>query len=142
MKTTLLNAFALGVALLIAGTAFGHHGTQISYQLDKNINLSGTVTDWVFAFPHPSVFFEVKDENGKTVKWGSELLPTPANMRSWNVGWSRTTIKPGDQINLTCNPSKAGNPVCVARQMTINGKLMPLNDPAAPQRGGGGGRGQ
>jgi hypothetical protein len=75
MKTTLLHAFALSVALLLAGTAFAHHGTQISYQLDKNINLSGTVTDWVFAFPHPSVFFEVKDENGKRLNRARNFFP-------------------------------------------------------------------
>src|SRR5438105_10983851 len=129
MKNTLLRGIALSVVLLGAGTIFAHHGTQISYQLDKNINLNGTVTDWTFGFPHPSVFFDVKDANGKVIKWGSELLPTPASMRAWNVGWSRTTIKAGDSIELTCNPSKSGAPVCVARQMKINGKPMPLNDP-------------
>ena len=137
MKTP-LNVFTLIFAVLIGGAAFGHHGTQISYQLDKTITVSGTVTEWMFAFPHPSVFFEVKDESGKAVKWGSELLPTPANMRSWNAGWSRNTIKAGDQINLVCNPAKSGAPVCVARQMTINGKVMPLTDPNAAQRGGRG----
>ena len=133
MKITLLSVVALSIILVAAGTTFGHHGTQISYQLDKTVNLTGTITDWTFGFPHPSVFFDVKDEGGKVTKWGGELLPTPASMRSWNVGWSRTTIKAGDTIELGCNPAKSGAPVCVVRSMKINGKQMPLN--GAGQRG-------
>ena len=76
MKIRLI--FAIASALFLSASAFGHHGTQISYQLDKKITVSGTVTEWVFGFPHPSIFFDAKDENGKIAVCG--LISVLKNM--------------------------------------------------------------
>jgi len=110
---------------------FAHHGTQTSYQVDKTITVTGTVTEWDFAYPHPQIYFDVKDANGNVQHWAAELLPAPIMMRNLHVGWSKESIKPGDQLVLTCNPSKAGTNVCLTRKMVINGKDMPLGK-AAP----------
>jgi hypothetical protein len=92
MKTRLPICFVLGATLLIASAVFAHHGTQISYDQSKTITVSGTVTEWSFSFPHPSIFFDVTDQNGQIVKWGAELLPTPPAMKSWKIGWSKETL--------------------------------------------------
>jgi len=110
---------------------FAHHGTQVSYQVDKTITLKGTVTEWAFAYPHPQIYFDVKDDSGNIQHWAAELLPAPIMMKNMHVGWSKESIKPGDQLVLTANPSKAGTNVCLARKMIINGKEMPLGN-AAP----------
>ncbi len=97
--------FGLGL-LLACATLFAHHGTQVAYQVDKTITLKGTITEWAFAYPHPQIYFDVKDESGKVQHWAAELLPTPIMMRNMKVGWSKDTMKPGDEIVLTANPSK------------------------------------
>ena len=117
--------------LLTCATMFAHHGTQVSYQVDKTITLKGTVTEWEFAYPHPQIYFDVKNDSGNVQHWAAELLPAPIMMKNMHVGWSKESIKPGDQLVLTCNPSKAGASVCLARKMVINGKDMPLGN-AAP----------
>lgn len=118
--------------LMFSAAMFGHHGTQVSYQVDKTITLKGTVTEWAFAYPHPQIYFDVKDENGKVQHWAAELLPTPIMMRNMKVGWSKTSMKPGDEIIITANPSKEpGATVCLARKLIVNGKEMPLGN-AAP----------
>lgn len=118
--------------LMFSATTFGHHGTQVSYQVDKTITLKGTVTEWAFSYPHPQIYFDVKDENGKVQHWAAELLPTPIMMRNMKVGWSKETMKPGDEIVITANPSKSpGATVCLARKLVVNGKEMPLGN-AAP----------
>ena len=122
MKTK--SIMLLVAALCFAATAFAHHGTSISYEMDKTITVTGTVTEFDFSFPHPSLFFDVKDEKGQTVKWGAEFLPTPPAMR--NLGWNKTTVKFGDTVVLGCHPSKAGKPVCAVQSITLNGKSMPL----------------
>jgi hypothetical protein len=138
MQTKL--SIIIGIAaVFFAATLFAHHGTSISYEMDKTITVTGTVTEFDFSFPHPSLFFDVKDEKGQAVKWGAEFLPTPPAMR--NLGWSKTTVKFGDTVVLGCHPSKSKKPVCAVQSITLNGKSMPLGGgPGAPA--GGGQRGQ
>jgi hypothetical protein len=129
---------ASAAAVLLAATAFAHHGTSVSYEMDKTITVTGTVTEFEFGFPHPSLFFDVKDEKGQIVKWGAEFLPTPPVMR--NLGWNKTTIKAVDTVVLGCHPSRSKKPVCAVQSITINGKAMPLGGgpgaaPAGAQRG-------
>jgi len=113
-----------------------HHGSNVSYQLDKTITLKGTVTEWQFVNPHPQIYFDVKNEAGEVAHWAAELLPTPSMMKNFQVGWSRTTMKPGDQIDLVCNPSRvAGAKACLAKELHVNGKAWPLAaaGPGAPK---------
>ena len=122
-------------AVFCAAALFAHHGTSISYEMDKTITVAGTVTEFDFSFPHPSLFFDVKDEKGQLVKWGAEFLPTPPAMR--NLGWSKTTVKYGDIVVLGCHPSKSTKPVCAVQSLTLNGKVMPLGGgPGAPAASG------
>jgi hypothetical protein len=122
MRKTLLPA---SVFLLAAISAFAHHGTGASYDQSKLVTLTGTVTEFVFSNPHAQLFFEVKDSSGKVVSWGAELQ-SPGNLR--RAGWTKTTFKPGDQITLSVNPSKAGTPIGVldrAKPVVVNGKPLP-----------------
>jgi hypothetical protein len=136
MRKPVANLLALGTGLVTCcGLIFAHHGTSVTYQTDKTITVKGVVTEWVFSYPHPQIYFDVKGEHGEVQHWGSELAPTPLMMKKMNVGWTRDSIKPGDQISLTCNPHKvATSNVCLAKQIVINGKELPLvnlNPPTA-----------
>jgi hypothetical protein len=134
---SILGAVILGA---FTGPAVAHHGTSITYEMDKMITVSGTVTEFDFGYPHPALFFDVKDEKGQIVKWGAEFLPTPAALR--NLGWTKETIKFNDKVELGCRPSKSGKPVCALASLSINGK--PINvggGPGVPPAGGAGQRG-
>src|SRR5216117_3060067 len=116
----------LTVALL-AGvlTLFAHHGTNASYDPNKSVTLTGTVTEWVFSNPHSQLFFDVKDSSGKIVHWGGELN-SPGNLK--RDGWTKTTFKAVDQVTLNVNPSKAGTPVGNvdrSKPVILNGKELP-----------------
>ena len=127
------SRFLAAALFASAFLAFAHHGSNISYQLDKTIKVAGTVTEWDFANPHPQIYFDAKNEQGEVAHWAAELLPTPLMLKNMKAGWSRTTMKPGDQIVLTCNPSKvAGAKACLAKGLTINGKEWPLGPGAGP----------
>ena len=120
--------FLLAAAFLAAAIPAGaHHGTSITYYADKTITLTGVVTEFVYGYPHPQLYFDVTDPaTGQVQHWGSELAPTPAMMR--NVGFKKDSIKAGDKVTITCSPHKTpGATVCLAREIVINGKLVALN---------------
>jgi hypothetical protein len=129
-----IRSFSVAASLLASAyLAFAHHGSNISYQLDKTITVAGIVTEWDLVNPHPQIYFDVKNEQGELVHWAAELLPTPLMLKNMKAGWSRTTMKPGDQIVLTCNPSKVtGAKACLAKGLVVNGKEWPLGPGAAP----------
>ena len=119
--------FFIVLVVIFGMTAFAHHGSSISYQLDKTITLEGIVTEWDYRNPHPQIYFDVKDKDGTVAKWATELLSTPLMLRNLNVGWGRDTVKPKDKIVLVCNPSRvAGAKACLAKELTLNGKSWPL----------------
>ena len=125
-----------GLAMFVAMTGVtlaAHHGTSITYFVDKTITLEGVITEFVYGYPHPQVYFDVK-KDGKVEKWGSEFAPTPLMMRNFKVNWSRDSIKTGDQIRITCAPHKEpGATACLAREIHINGKLVALSPEQAKQ---------
>ena len=124
------SAFLALVALVGAGLPVqAHHGTSVTYDTSKSIVVEGTVTEWVYAFPHVQIYFDVPGADGKVAKWGTELAPTPSMMKNLNIGWNRNSVKPGDKLKLTCAPHRMTDATaCLAREIVINGKLMPLND--------------
>ena len=121
---SLFSGLSVGATLLLsAALAIAHHGTNVSYFQDQKIVLKGVVTEWAFVNPHPQLYFDVKNENGQVEHWSAELLPTPLMMKNMKVGWTRTTMQPGDQIVLTCNPPRAaGAKACLAKELSVNGK--------------------
>ena len=138
---TLAVAVAVAVALS-AASLLAHHGTSITYEMDKTITVTGTVDEFDFGYPHPSLFVSVKDDKGQVVKWGVEFLPTPAALRA--LGWTKASIKAGDTVVMGCHPSKSGKPVCALQSLSINGKPAALGGgppaggaPGGAQRGGG-----
>jgi hypothetical protein len=117
---------SLFVMMLAAVAASAHHGTGISYDNSKRVTVSGVVTRFAFTNPHSQVYFDVKDEQGNVVAWAAELNAPGVLQKG---GWTRRTIKPGDQITVTLNPSLAGTPVgnaVRALPLIVNGKEIPL----------------
>jgi hypothetical protein len=98
----------------LASAAAAHHGSAISYDLSKQVTLTGVVTEWVWKNPHCFVMFEVADEQGNDVAWGAETHPTTFLVRNEVKGvpvpLSATSIKPGDRVTVTLFPSRVGAP--------------------------------
>jgi Family of unknown function (DUF6152) len=101
--TFLRSALAFGLSL-IAGPLAAHHGAS-EYDMTKIISLRATVTELQYVNPHTLLTFIVKDDSGKAVEWEGEL-PSP-NLLS-RRGWSRSTLKPGDQVTVIGAVAKNG----------------------------------
>src|SRR5688572_17948382 len=93
--------------MLVVATGSGalaHHSTA-AYDT-KTITLkNATVTRFVWANPHSVIWFDVKDGRGRVTTWGAESGSPSALSR---VGWTRTSLKPGDAIAVELFPAKNG----------------------------------
>jgi hypothetical protein len=111
------SALVVVVGLSVFAVAlFAHHGRQGTYDGDKEITLTGTVTELTWRNPHVVFFMDVKGADGKVVNWGFESSNVSTMSRE---GWSRNTLKNGDEITVTFNPSRAGAPVGILRKVVF-----------------------
>jgi hypothetical protein len=102
MKTRIaLLVVALG---LVAGAAVAHHSTAGIYEPTLEVQLKGTVKEWRFINPHPSLKIDVVDEKGVTHEWdvsyGGNAV---AHLK--RRGYSATTFKVGDVILVKGHPT-------------------------------------
>ncbi len=120
MKNELV-ALSLALCLLaVPIIAAAHHGTNVTYDTSKTVVVKGAVTSFKFSNPHIEILVDVKDESGKVVSWNIE----GPGVYTWSkAGWTRNSLKPGDQITATVNPGRTGTPIGVATKIvTAAGK--------------------
>lgn len=96
--------------LMLAGglAAQAHHSFAVHFVPDKEIDVSGTVTEFKFANPHGVIFFDVTDENGETVSWKGETN-SPNLLR--RRGWTPSSLKEGDEITVHGWPARDDKPM-------------------------------
>jgi hypothetical protein len=132
VRKIFLVAVSAAAGLLVTSTAvLAHHG-QASYEPGKVITLKGTVTEWVWAFPHCYLSIDVKDERGVVTTWVIETQ-NPVSMSSG--GWSRRTFAPGDVVTVTFQPVKSGAPLGLVRSVVLpDGRTLGQGRDAPPRR--------
>jgi hypothetical protein len=105
MKFGLLAYIVVAAGLTVGSLPLSaHHGTA-EYDNTKTISMQGTVTALQYLNPHALILFTVKDDKGQTAEWTAELQSPNLLSRR---GWSRSTLKPGDQVIITGRPVKNG----------------------------------
>jgi hypothetical protein len=105
MKNKFLGMFIGTVVLLIAcGPVLAHHGRS-NYDVSSTATVKGVVTEFEWINPHALIHLDATDENGKVEKWIAETnSPNILNRQ----GWTKNTVKPGDQITLVGHRVKGG----------------------------------
>jgi hypothetical protein len=107
--------------LAISSPLWAHHGAA-EFENDKTTTLKATVVEWFWANPHCFLKFDVKDDSGSIVHWVAETSNPPDML---NRGWSKGTLKPGDEVTVTLRPAKSGKPVGSVTQVVLsNGKVL------------------
>jgi hypothetical protein len=126
----------LAVLFLIPASVYAHHGSA-AYDMTKLVTVKATVTSLVWSNPHSSLNFDAKDEKGVVTHWALEMY-NPLWMT--RAGWTKTTLKPGDEIEVTFHPAKNGSGNGYIRipesKIIFHGQSLNLDEngpkPAAP----------
>jgi hypothetical protein len=104
----LLATASLAVVLFAnLGNVLTAHHSMAGYDDTQKITLRGTVSEYKWRNPHAWVVWDVKDDSGKIVQWSGEL---PAINTDQALGMTKYSLKPGDEVAVTVNPSKLGTP--------------------------------
>jgi hypothetical protein len=109
-------------SLMMSVPGFAHHGTA-EYDNTKTISLRGTVTAFMYLNPRVLIDFTVKDENNQAAEWTAESQSPNLLSRR---GWSRSALKPGDEVILTGHPVKNGaHAMAVQKVVFADGRETP-----------------
>jgi len=123
MKGERIMRFTLAVSVLLAAAPLSAHHGASEYDMTKIVTLRATVKELQFVNPHTLLDFIIKDDGGKASEWVGEL-PSP-NLLS-RRGWSRSTLKPGDQVTVIGAPAKNGqNGMQVKKLVFPDGHELP-----------------
>lgn len=97
--------FAFLAVVALPSPLSAHHSVGAYYDTTRQVTLKGPVTEIEWTNPHMFLHVDVKDDNGHVVNWAIETDSPNALSRA---GWTRTTVKPGDDVTATGYPSKKG----------------------------------
>ena len=117
MRFTTVRAFAAGVALLaLSLPAMAHHSFSAEYDARKPVTLKGVITKVDWMNPHVYFYLDVEDDSGKVTSWALEMGPPNGLQRA---GWTRNTMKIGDEVIVEGTLAKDGSKQANARSVTM-----------------------
>jgi hypothetical protein len=100
-RKMLVLVFA-GVLMSVA-TAYAHHSLAATYYPDQEVKLEGTIIDFLFRNPHSFLQIEAPDKLGIMQRWSLEWR---SSGQLGQQGIKRDTLKVGDEVVVTINPSR------------------------------------
>ena len=110
-----VSVVALGLAAATI-RLFAHHSFAAEFDADRPLNMKGVVTKIEWSNPHTYFYVDVTQPDGKVVNWGMEMGSPNGLMRA---GWTRNTMKVGDEVTVEGSQAKDGALVGNARAVTL-----------------------
>jgi len=106
MRGALVGMLVSGALTAASGAVMAHHSFAM-FDQDNQIDLEGVVQEFKFVAPHTFILLDVKQEDGSIETWNLEGVSPSALTRE---GWSKASLKPGDELKLKIAPLRSGAP--------------------------------
>ena len=122
MKRLWIGSLTVALGLFLAWPAVAHHSFAAEFDASQPITLKGVVTRIEWTNPHVWFYINVADEAGTITRWGLEMgAPHQLQTR----GWTRDSMKLGDQVTVEGSLARDGSKRANARTVTtIDGRRL------------------
>lgn len=104
-KFQILAALLMATALTTSTQVSAHHSAAM-FDLQKSVELKGTIVAFKWTNPHSWLELEVPTASGSSERWSIEMT-SPNNLVL--VGWKRTSFRPGDKATVVVHPLRDGS---------------------------------
>lgn len=115
------------VAVVLPAWALAHHSVA-EFDVDHPITLNATVKEVWFSNPHVRYYVVVKGEDGTEETWDVHGSSVTLLVRQ---GWTKDSIKVGDQIQISGSPNRKGLKRILIRNIVLKDGTM-LGSPPEP----------
>jgi hypothetical protein len=96
-------------SLVLAGPLSAHHSIQAQFDINKHVTVSGSIAKVEFINPHSYLTVNVKDADGKIIKWAFEMAAA-AQLRAKGMSRAdRGGLKPGDEVTVVALAARDGS---------------------------------
>ena len=116
MRVTAALLSGLVMVVLMVSSVAAHHSFAAEYDANKPVTLKGTVSKVEWMNPHARFYVDVKDEKGTVTNWNLELASPNVLVRN---GWTRHSLKVGDEVTVEGSLAKDGSKMANARVVKL-----------------------
>lgn len=100
------GVLSFGLPMTVSAPAVAHH-SNAAYADEITEFQQATVTKFAWANPHSLIYFDATDADGNVVHM---VVETAAPQALRLIGWTKTTLMPGDVITIRAYLARNGNP--------------------------------
>ena len=100
-----IRSYLIATLLVGAVVPVVAHHSFAAFDQSREVTLKGRVTEFQWTNPHAWLVVKGKTANGPDEEWSFEMI-SPSVLR--RNGWTRNSLKSGDEVTVTANPAKDG----------------------------------
>ena len=115
MKKQILGSLGAFGLLLMAASAVAHHSFAAEFDIEKPIELHGTLTGMDWVNPHGWLYIDVENSDGTVTNWAIEAGGATQLLRR---GLRKTDFPPGLEVVVSGHLARNGEPVVNGRSVT------------------------
>ena len=126
--TRTLGCVALSGWLMASGSLLAHHSLAATYDVRKDMELSGEVEQIKFTNPHGSLVVAVKNADGTTTEWVMTLGSATALAQRGIGKTGPNALHPGDKVTVKFLGARDGSPLGFLKTVVLpDGRVIQIS---------------